>query len=849
MNGLQLFNVAPAVPEPVRFLETLTRNLWWSWHPDAQELFRRIDPHLWRQTGHNPLAFLSGVDQRRLEKLADDEGFLEHQRQVRERFELEVESVPAEEESCRSVAYFSLEYGIHESMKIYSGGLGVLAGDHLKAASDMRLPMVAVGLLYRQGYFEQYLNSEAWQQEHYPENEVQHLPVQKVFDESGHQIEIELPLPDGMLRAVVWRLEVGRIPVYLLDANLPGNPPPYREVTAQLYGGGRETRLRQELLLGIGGYRALLAAGYRPHVCHINEGHAAFLSLARLAHLTREEHLEREAAIEVVSRTNVFTTHTPVPAGNEVFRVDLLRPHLEALEEQIGIPADEVIAWGSPPHQPEPAELSMTILGLRMSHFNNGVSELHGSVARRMWSFLWPKLQEDEVPITHVTNGVHIQSWLAPEMAQLFDRYLGPQWRWHPGDPEVLAHIEYIPDDELWRAHEVIRSRLIRTARERMTQQYQRRNATRAELAQARSVLDHDALTIGFARRFATYKRATLLLRDPDRLLRLLGNDERPVQLVFAGKAHPADEGGKRLIRELVDFARRAEIRMRMIFLEDYDMYVARRLVQGVDVWLNTPRRPLEASGTSGMKAAVNGGLNVSTLDGWWCEGYARENGWAIGRGVEYEDLDYQDSVESQALYNLLEDEIIPAFYDRPLGDLPGNWVKMMKASIHMVLGRFTSHRMLAEYQDRFYRPGCRDFERLTEEGARGARTLVEQRRRFEAHWHEVSVEDPVADRNIVSVHVGDSFAVSTRVNLGSLDPEDVDIQLYFGPVDSHNRMTRSEVRSMELEGGERENAHRYRQEVTCRTTGRFGFTARAVPKGDEWRKIMPGFITWAGEG
>jgi starch phosphorylase len=848
MKKIQLFNVAPAIPAKLRFLETLSRNLWWCWNADAIELFRRIHPQMWKETGSNPQDFLSRVPQKRLEVLASDEGFQSHQEEVQERFEAEVAQKTSghlpQPSSC--IAYFSLEFGIHESVRLYSGGLGVLAGDHLKSASDLKLPLVGVGLLYRQGYFQQYLNNDGWQQEAYPDNEIHRLPLRKALDASGQPVQISLPLPDRVMKAVVWQLEVGRVPLYLLDTNIPDNPPELQKVTALLYGGDRLMRLRQELLLGIGGFRALTALGYEPVAAHINEGHAAFMSLARISHLMKSHGLDLETVMEIVPRTSVFTTHTPVPAGNEAFPVDMLKPHLEALKSELGIAPEQVIAWGQSPGMPNVHELSMTILGLRMAHRSNGVSKLHGVVERKMWAHLWPGRAEDEVPIRHVTNGIHVPSWLSADNAVLFDRYLGPEWREGMSDTGILSGLTQIPDEELWRAHELGRARLVRIARELCEKQLSVRNATRAEITQAKSVFDYDVLTVGFARRFATYKRATLLLRDMERFEAILHNEDRPVQFVFAGKAHPADDAGKDLIRQLIRFSQKASTKRRVVFLENYDIRTARYLVQGVDVWMNTPRRPQEASGTSGMKAAVNGSLHASILDGWWAEGYAKDCGWAIGHGEEYDDPEYQDTVESQALYNLLENDIIPCFYDRPSSDVPTRWVAMMKASIKMALGYFTSHRMLTEYDQYAYQPARQTYERLTANNAEQAKALVKQHKRLDALWGKVKIVLPTADKDLSNLHVGDRFNVTTIVSLGELRPDEVEVHVYYGTVSPQNQIVDSQVEKMSMVENKGNGTYVYAQEVTCQTTGRYGFTTRIIPQGPEWREAMPGFMTWA---
>jgi len=849
MKKLQLFNVAPRIREEIGFLETLSRNMWWSWNHGAVGLFHRISPELWRKSGHNPLVFLSRLSQEQMDNLARDDGFVNRLDEVREAFENEVVHARSGEEffpPARCIAYLSLEYGIHESVRLYSGGLGILAGGHLKAASELNLPLVAVGLLYRHAYFKQFLDGEGGQQERYPENELFRMPVSEVNDQNNRQLMVRVPMPEGDLKAVVWRIQVGRIPLYLLDTDVPENPPELRAVTNGLYWGDRQIRLRQELLLGIGGFNALLALGHEPVVCHMNEGHAAFLSIARIAHLCRDRGLDRDVALEVVRRSNVFTTHTPVPAGNEMFNAKLLESHFVSLQSELGIDPKTVLGWGRTEGNPPDSEYSMTILGLRMSEFCNGVSALHGRVARRMWKHLWPELPEDEVPIRHITNGSHLTTWLSPDNATLFDRYLGIEWRDNPESDEVRAAIDEIPDEELWKVHERTRTTLVRTARELLESQYAARNVARNESMQLRSVLDYDVLTIGFARRFATYKRATLLLRDKERLEAMLCDEQRPVQMIFAGKAHPADEPGKEMIRQLFQFAKHANVRHRIVFLENYNMFVARLLVRGVDVWLNTPRRPLEASGTSGIKAAVNGGLNVSILDGWWCEGYSPECGWAIGQGEEYDDPEYQDMVESGALYNLLESEVAPRFYNRSDGDVPREWTTMMKGAMKMALGYFTSHRMVSEYDSMFYQPAWKEYDRLTASGAAEAIELVKQRDRLQSMWPHVSIGTPLVDVESSYRHVGDQLGVTAEVHLGELRPEEVTVQLYYGLASSSDQIIDSHTRDMKVEKDLDGGRYLYGGELLCSQAGRLGLTARVLPSGKAWRAAMPGYVTWA---
>lgn len=845
------FNVSPQVPENLVFLQTLANNIWWSWNHDASMLFRRINPRLFKDVGQNPLLLLSRLPQERMEELDKDASFLAHLRQVRERFDRDVlhsRHWTTHGQPYRCVAYFSLEYGLHESVHLYSGGLGVLAGDHLKSASDLDLPIAAVGLLYREGYFEQQIDVQGQQKEVYPENDIHYLPVTRALRPDGTPVLVSVPLPEGRLHAAVWRLDVGRVPLLLLDSNIPENTNQLRDVTGRLYGGDKITRLRQELLLGVGGLRAVKALGYEVAVCHMNEGHAAFLGIERMGVLGRELGRDLETIHELVRRTSVFTTHTPVPAGNETFDLGLLHPHLKALEdeEKGGVPADQTITWGRAPGDTQSRELSMTILGLNCSYYSNGVAKLHGDVERAMWQHLWPMTPQDEVPIGHVTNGVHVPSWIAPEVAEMLKRVLGPEWEHRPLDDAMLDRIEQVPDEELWRTHELNRTHLIRCAREHTEKRLRLRSAAPQEITQARAILDQDALTIGFARRFATYKRATLILRDIERLERILADEHRPVQILFAGKAHPADWHGKELIQRVTQFARNPRVRGRLVFLEDYDIYLARHLVRGVDVWLNTPRRPNEASGTSGMKVCVNGGIHVSTLDGWWCEGYNPEAGWAIGNNEPFSDEEYHDTVESQALYNLLETEIIPIFYDRPSGDLPLRWIRMMKASMRMSLRMFSSHRMVSDYMRMAYAPALDAYDRLSKDRAEPVAKVVEHRRQVAGTWNQVRVASPVTDRTVTDVRVGDSFAVTVRVHLGDIAPKDVKVEVYYGDLDVFGKIVQSHTLEMELTETLADGEHVFRQTVHCTQTGRFGFTARVLPRGEEWRGLMPGYTAWA---
>jgi starch phosphorylase len=849
MKNLKTYQVFPAVPEPLKFLAELSRNLWWSWHLDAIELYRRIDPRLWRKAGRNPILFSTMIPPRRLEELARDEGYLAQMDQVRRKFEKEVSENNREMDSGEKrkdvIAYFSMEFGIHESLPLFAGGLGVLAGDHLKAASDLNLPLIGVGLLYHQGYFHQYLDDQGYQQEEYPQTDIFHLPISRCKDASGNTIRISIQGPDGLIHAVVWKVKVGRIPLYLLDTNIPENSENIRKISGRLYTGESRERLAQEVLLGIGGMRAVKELGIEPVAFHMNEGHSAFCSLERLCQIKVVNDIDLDTAMEIIPRSTIFTTHTPVAAGHDEFPKELVEPYVKPLQECLGVSADEIISWGQPASTDANTPLSMFVLGLRMSQYHNGVSKLHGQVARSMWSHVWPGWPEDEVPISHVTNGIHIPSWISVENALLFERYLSPEWYLHSLNSGFSDRINQIYDEELWQARQMSRARLVRSCRALMVRQFGRRNAPQSVMRSAETVLDQEVLTIGFARRFASYKRATLLLKDPDRLKALITSEEMPVQFIFAGKAHPKDSEAKELVKRLIDFTRDEAVRQRIIFLEDYDINVGRYLTQGADVWLNTPRRPMEACGTSGMKAAINGVLNVSILDGWWCEGYREDRGWAIGNGEEYPDHEYQDMVDSHALYNVLENDVIPTFYDRKNGETPVKWTQMMKASMTMAMEHFCTHRMVQDYNTMFYKEAGENSKTFLAEGAQKAKQMLEQRRRLLSLWKHVKINPPVR-KDAGFFIIGESFTVTAEITLGDIRPEEVDVELYYGNLIPTDKISSSLTQTMEVEQALENGRYMYACKLVCESAGRFGFTVRVTPKGDDYLKFTPGLISWA---
>ena len=703
-----------SLPPRISRLGELAFNLWWVWNPDAQNLFGQIDKFLWEKTNHNPVAFLHQVQRAQLNAVTAGRNYLEAYDRILTAFDeyMKAEKTWFKENhqnlKDKTAAYFSFEFGLHESLPVYAGGLGVLAGDHLKESSDLGIPLVAVGFIYNQGYFVQKISEDGWQETRNQILDFQQMPIWELADEKGKPVKFTLELTGREITARIWQVQVGRIPLYLLDTNLPENSPADRDLTARLYTNDPETRMVQEILLGIGGVRALRTLGEDPCIWHMNEGHSAFLTLERL----REQIIQGaslDEAKETVRRGNIFTTHTPVPAGNDVFQSWLVEKYFSQYWAELKITRDQFMGLGSQ-QESWGQSFSMPVLALKLSNHANAVSELHGQVARQMWHFLWPDVEVDEVPISHVTNGVHVGSWLARRQRVLYDRYLGPQWWSRMDDPEAWAGIENIPAGELWAVRRHLRRKLLTFIEDRARKQWLSGTISPVQVVAGGVLLDPYALTIGFARRFATYKRGNLVLTDYERLLHIIDNVNMPVQIIFAGKAHPADEPGKMVIQQVYRAVKDSRSGGRLVFLEDYDMNMARYLVQGVDVWLNTPRRPNEASGTSGMKAAMNGVLNFSVLDGWWREGYNGNNGWAIGQDADMADLGEQDAADAESLLSVLENEIVPCFYSSRTSDnLPMDWITRIKESIRTLAPQFSTRRMVKEYLDDFYFPILKD--------------------------------------------------------------------------------------------------------------------------------------------
>jgi starch phosphorylase len=694
-------------------LWALARNLWWSWDHDSTSLFRDLHPAGFRQASKNPVSLLTELPLEEIERRARE--LVLHSR-INYAYRRQQEYLKADRTwgaqhagilRSRPVAYFSAEFGMHESIPIYSGGLGVLSGDHIKSASDLAIPLVGVGLFYSQGYFRQRLDRNGWQQEDYLQVDVNQMPMEPAIGTDGVPVAVEIETRSGSIRAKVWRVKVGRCDLLLLDSNVEGNAPEDRDTTSRLYGGDGRIRIRQELLLGVGGFRALKAMGITPGVLHLNEGHSGFAVLEAIRSRMQEEGVDFDRAAPRVSREVVFTTHTPVPAGHDRFDPGLVEEHLGPLREALGLSHENLMALGrenpANPHEP----FCMTVLGLRLSRRANAVSSLHGEVSRAMWTGLYPGRTEDAVPIGHITNGVHVPSWLAPQMFRLYDRHLGAGWHEHSAEARIWEGIENVDDGELWETHLSLKSRLLGFVRHRAIEQAQRRSESPEAIQRLGRLLSPDALTIGFARRFATYKRANLLLADIERLASMVNDPKRPVQFVFAGKAHPLDEPGKRMLQQIAQLMRDRQFAEKFVFVEDYDINVGRHFVQGVDVWLNNPRRPLEASGTSGQKVVLNGGLNLSVLDGWWAEAYDGLNGFAIGTGRTHSNVDLHDARDGEDLYRVLRDEVIPLYYQRDHDGLPRGWIKRMKRTIRTLGWRFNADRMVMDYTLKCYVPAA----------------------------------------------------------------------------------------------------------------------------------------------
>ncbi len=825
--------VFPIMPTRISRLYELAYNLWWSWHPEARALYSDLDPELWENVGHSPVRFLSEVEPTILERAAADTNYLERYDGVLEVFDRYTH--PRQEETWfshtypelvdRPIAYFSAEFGLHEALPIYSGGLGILSGDHCKEASDLGLPFVGVGFLYPQGYFRQCITREGVQEAFYDKLHFSEAPAVPACGPDGDEVMISVDLPGRKIHAKVWKLQVGRIPLYLMDTDVSPNAPADRELSARLYGGDRDMRISQEIVLGIGGVRALRALGIDPAAWHLNEGHAAFLNLERCRELVTQGLSFREAC-EAVAANSLFTTHTPVPAGNDTFSYDLIDKYFSSYWGQLGLTREQFLNVAREDHGWGPT-YSMTVLAMHLTGQHNGVSALHGDVSRRMWQFLWPGVDVDEVPIDSITNGIHSPSWVAPEMDALFKQYLREDWAEHVDEQEMWKKIEEIPDAELWQVHMERKQALITYARKRLREHHLRLGEGPQQIAEFDKMLDSRALLVGFARRFATYKRATLIFRDLPRLQKILHDPRRPVQIIYAGKAHPADQPGKTLIEQVYHFSRGDAFRGKVAFLEDYDIDMARYLVSGSDIWLNNPIRPHEASGTSGQKASLNGLPNCSILDGWWAEGYNGQNGWAIGEEREYHDQNAQDEADSNSLYDLLENEIIPTYFDRGEDGLPHRWIALMREAIRTCAPAFSMRRMLKEYTTRFYVPEIQQSQQVEQKRYEKARVLAAWKNKVQQAWPDLELY--VDGRRDGQLSLGEGVNVRAWVKVPKLTPDDLNVELVYGE-EKDEHVTVSRKLPMNYIRQEQDGSYRYELRLQPEESGSIAYGVRALP-------------------
>ncbi len=844
------FDVVPEIPEALKELKAFAYDFRWTWNRDLAMLFRQIDPELWEQTGRNPLRLLRDVSAARLYELAKDQAYLELYRKCVEEAQAYATQPSWYETLCgqcpkKEIVYFSMEYGINEHLPVYSGGLGVLSGDHLKSSSDLGVPLVGVGLAYRQGYFQQLLSADGYQTEQFPINDFEQMAVVPILDDTGKRVLIELSFPGRTVHVGAWKAQVGRVPLILLDTDVPENEPADRRITYMLYGGDKETRIQQEIVLGIGGVEMVRRIGYDVTVCHMNEGHSAFIQFARVIKAMQEHQLTAAEAFQLVMAGTVFTTHTPVPAGIDQFPAELMDKYFAPTYQALGMSRDETLALGSRDPGVPGQLFNMAIFALRTANYTNGVSRLHADVSRNLWKESFPQLPYDEIPIDYVTNGIHLESWLADEMGVLFDKHLGAEWRTAPDHKSAWTRIKEIPDEELWAARNHLRERVVKYTRRRVAEYRQRALGVETSPRELATILDPSALTIGFARRFATYKRATLLLRYPERLLALLRSKERPLQIIFAGKAHPQDEAGKALIHDIIYFARAEGVEHRMLFIENYGLAVARFLVQGVDVWLNTPRRPLEASGTSGMKVLGNGGVNFSILDGWWDEAYEPGVGWAIGGDRILNDDRMQDDRDAQSLYAMLENQIVPLFYERDNG-IPRHWLTHVRNSVASLAPRFNSHRMLKEYSDEYYIPALYRSHRLAANGKVAVRGLTEWKARIQQNWSSVSIEQ-IRTTSQERGPNGLEVSVEADVRLGNLKPDDLEAQLYYGPLSADGTIQPAGI--VPLEFAPTNNGAVFKGLAMIPESGHYGYTVRVIPSHPYLdHPLMMGLVHWAGK-
>ena len=830
--------VKPQLPKRIGRLEEIANNLWWSWNTDFLRLFKQIDRDLWEKQEKNPVRFLKLVSQERLELAIQNQEFLKQYDKIVENFDNYMNSKNTwfsknyPESTKDLIAYFSAEYGLDQTLPIYSGGLGILSGDHLKTASDLGLPLVGIGLLYKHGYFHQKIDGYGNQQTEYYDLDISSLPITPIKDEEGKDVIIYVKFPKRRLYLKVWQINVGRIKLYLLDSDIDENIEEYRYVTTTLYGGNQETRIQQEIVLGMAGTSLLRVLKLEPTVYHMNEGHSSFLIIELIKNKMKDKQISFQIAKDIISSQTVFTTHTPVPAGNDIFPVELVERYFKDYWDRLGITREEFLQLGRKENANDYDGFNMGILALKVAGKKNGVSKLHGAVSRQLFADVWPNIAPDESPITYVTNGIHTCSWLSSNLKELYNEYLEPYWQDKIYKEDTWKKIKDIPDERLWKEHQARKEKLIEFVKASTFQRLRRNGYKYEEINEITSKLNPNALTIGFARRFATYKRGTLLFRDLERITQILNNQDRPIQIIIAGKAHPIDAEGQNLIRYIHELSMKPQFKGKIFLLENYNIAMSRFLISGVDVWLNTPRRPMEASGTSGQKASVNGVINFSVLDGWWAEGYNQENGWAIGTNQEYENYETQDDADSQSIYETLENKIIPTYYAKDANGISKDWVNIMKNSIQTTGGRFSTQRMLIDYVKDLYMPLANLYKKYYTK-LENVTELETWKQEIKRNWNQVSIESVNSSENLV-IEAGRQIETTCKVKLGNFKPQDVEVQVYYGIIKENGVVEKMGVIPMRLLNQENETKeYIYQARITLLTGGDYGYTFRVMPKND----------------
>ena len=831
--------VNPQLPKRIEKLSEIANNLWWSWNTEFLRLFRKIDKDLWEKSGKNPIKFLKEVSQEKLETASKDLIFLHEYDKNVENFESYMESKDTwfankyPENKKDLIAYFSAEYGLDETIPIYSGGLGILSGDHLKSASDLGIPLVAVGLLYKNGYFHQKINGNGEQETEYHDIDIHDLPIHPVKTEEGEDIIIYLKFPKRRIYLKVWQINVGRVKLYLLDSDIEKNNPEDRDVTLRLYGGDQEMRIRQEIVLGMGGVNLLTRAlKLEPTIYHMNEGHSSFLILELIKNVIKEKQVSFEVARDIISSQTVFTTHTPVPAGNDIFTISLVEKYFKDFWPRLAITREEFLKMGMKPCQDLENGFNMGILALKVAGKKNGVSKLHGAVSRELFADVWPEIAANESPIGYVTNGIHTCSWLSPNLKQLYNKYLIPYWQDKIQYDYVWEKIKNIPDEKLWEAHQARKEKLLNIVKNNVTERLRRSGYNYEDINSITSKLNPNALTIGFARRFATYKRATLIFKDLERITQILNNSDRPVQLIFAGKAHPADKQGQDLIKFIHDVSMMPQFKGKIFLLENYNIAMSRYLISGVDVWLNNPRRPMEASGTSGQKASVNGVINFSVLDGWWAEGYNQKNGWRIGFNSDYESYEVQDVTDSQNIYETLEQKIIPAYYNKEKNGISKEWLDYMKESIISTGGKYSTSRMLSDYTSQFYIPLCNLHNKYYKDLSDVTRFNAWKNDMYR-NWKDIKITQKEDNLNNIAIDAGKCITVRCQVELPNINPEHISVECYYGKILENGVVEDISIIPMQQIKTKAENSKNYEYEtkIELKTGGNYGYTFRVMPK------------------